>query len=211
MKFEARCLHQPLQKALLPRPLLLLQVCTGVLFVSCSHQFCVKVQSFSVTLDTCSEAIQPSPREGKVHLQICGPEIRCLDAVHVLEDDSVTKIHTSCTILEVLWYLVQPYGMVNTAQKAYTILQQKLEATLKYFSVALNIKMHEDELNSVTTQGNEVIWTNRQQGESSGDKSRVLHVWHSKTCLQAFMKCQMLRDEMGRDAGPFLLSNCGAN
>lgn len=38
--------------------------------------------------------------------------------------------------------------MVNTAQKAYTILQQKLEAMLKYFSVALNIKMHEDDLSN---------------------------------------------------------------
>lgn len=69
-------------------------------------------------------------------------------------------------------------GLVNTVQKIYTILQQKLEAMLKYFTVALNIKMHEDEF--VKNLGNYIIVLNRQQGESSGDKSRVLCVWHSK-------------------------------
>lgn len=68
-------------------------------------------------------------------------------------------------------------GQVNTLQKIYNILQQKLEALLKYFTVALNNKMLKDEFSN--NIGKYLIGPNRQQG----GKSRVVCVWHSKSCL----------------------------
>lgn len=56
---------------------------------------------------------------------------------------------------------------VNTLQKIYNILQQKLEDLLKYFTVALNNKMHKDEFSN--NLGKYLIRPNRQQG----GKSRV--------------------------------------
>lgn len=114
----------------------------------CIHQFFVKIQGFQVTLDTYPEAIQPSPREGKVRLQICRPEIQwmCWRMIQLPESIPLVPFHKLCGIR------CNHMRLVNTVQKMYTILQQKLEAMLKYFTAALSIKCMK--MNSVSTQGN---------------------------------------------------------
>jgi len=54
----------------------------------------MKLYGFLVTLDTCLEAIQPSPRAKGISLQICRPEIGYLSVVYEIEDDSDNYICT---------------------------------------------------------------------------------------------------------------------
>ncbi|RLW00014.1 hypothetical protein DV515_00009269 [Chloebia gouldiae] len=118
-------------------------------------------------------------RQVNVMISENGPEIRwmCYRTIQLPKSITLVPFQKLCGMR------CSHTGLVNTVQKMYTILQQKLEAILKYFTVALNIKMHLDEFSKNLGRSRKFlnwklnVYVGVDVGRKQGGGTGTSHIW----------------------------------